>query len=100
MMEYKHFGDFYDNKYYHEETKTICKNIKYLKGTTNLSYRKLSVELGFNPRSLNNYVTQYVRPNKERLERIVKYFEINDIDDLIMNEKDFKSKYPFDKKES
>ena len=94
MKTYLPFGGVFSNYGYFDETMVICKNLKHLKEISGLSYRKLSIELGLNPRALNNYITNYVRPNRERLNTIVSYFEIEDIEDLCMNENEFKNKYP------
>jgi transcriptional regulator with XRE-family HTH domain len=93
MMTYSPFNSVFSKKRYFEETKVICHNLKHLKELSGLSYRKLSVALGFGPKSLLNYITNYVRPNRERLQAIVSYFGIEDIEDLCMDEHEFKRKY-------
>lgn len=90
MLTYKPFEW---NPGYLEETWKIKNNIKFLKETTNLSYRKLSVELGFKPKVLLNYVYGQNRPNLERLGIIAKYFGLDSIEDFAMNEDEFSSKY-------
>ena len=94
MMTYSPFNSVFSNSRYFAETMVICHNLKHLKEISGLSYRKLSVALGFGPKTLVNYITGYVRPNRERLETIVTYFGIVDVEDLCMNEGDFKRKYP------
>ena len=94
MMTYSPFGGVFSNRRYFEETKVICHNLKHLKDISGLSYRKLSVALGFGQKSLLNYVTNTVRPNRERLDAIVSYFDIEDVEDLCMEEWEFKRKYP------
>lgn len=99
MMYYTPFNIAFNRYAYRAETRTICHNLKHLKEISGLSYRKLSVELGFGPKTLVNYITGYVRPNRERLEIIVEYFRIEKLDDLCMDENDFKLKYPQMKQE-
>lgn len=94
MMTYSPFGGVFSNSRYFEETKAICHNLKHLKEISGLSYRKLSIALGFGPKTLVNYVTGCVRPNRERLDAIVSYFGIEDVEDLCMDEEEFKHKYP------
>lgn len=94
MMTYSPFNDVFSRTAYFEETKTICHNLKHLKEISGLSYRKLSETLGFGPKTLCNYITGYVRPNRERLETIVTYFGVDDVNDLCMEEGEFKRKYP------
>lgn len=94
MMTYSPFNIAFSRSAYFSETKVICHNLKHLKEISGLSYRKLSVALGFGEKTLLNYITGYVRPNRERLETIVSYFGVDDIDDLCMDEYEFKRKYP------
>ena len=93
MMTCSPFDSAYHRSRYFTETMTICHNLKHLKEISGLSYRKLSVALGFGPKSLINYITGYVRPNRERLDAIVSYFDLDEIDDLCMNKEKFKCKY-------
>lgn len=93
MMTYKPWNHICGNVGYYDETKRICHNIKHLKELTNLSFRKLSIELGFKPGTLSNYVYEYVRPNLDRLHIIADYFGIEDIEDLCLDENTFAQKY-------
>lgn len=91
MMTYRPFEL---NLGYIEETRKICNNIEHLKKLTNMSYRKLSIELGFTKSSLRNYVFGSIRPNPDRLKVIADYFGVEHIEDFCMDEKDFAIKYP------
>lgn len=91
MMTYRPFRL---NLGYSTETRRICNNIEHLKKLTNMSYRKLSIELGFKKSSLLNYVTGCVRPNTDRLQVIADYFGVEHIEDFCMDEKKFAIKYP------
>ena len=93
MMTYSPLRSIYYRSVYHSETMTICHNLKHLKDISGLSYRKLSLDLGFGPKTLVNYISGYVRPNRERLDTIVSYFGVDSVEDLCMDESKFKHKY-------
>lgn len=94
MMTYSPFNIAFSHGAYLSETKVICHNLKHLKEISGMSYRKLSVALGFGEKTLLNYTTYCVRPNCERLEMIVSYFGVDSIEDLCMDEATFRRKYP------
>ena len=93
MMTYSPFNRAFSCDAYRAETGRICHNLKHLKEISGLSYTKLSVALGFGQKTLVNYITGHYRPNRERLETIVSYFGVDGIEDLCMEESEFKHKY-------
>lgn len=88
------FGHYYYSDDRRKEADTIKNNIRYLAERSGMSFRKLSVKLGWPKNTLGTIINNYERaPSIMRLECLKVYFELADIDDFLLPEEEFRARY-------